>query len=1063
MQAPQPLTLRGLLWGNRNNLDDDNRRVQELWTNNVNATREIDEYNGNHVDDTLPKIVIFRPPQQGTEPAWHAGNQLYLKLDTFDEVNQRMNVDFGPFFDFPIEEQLRPHEHAPPDALVPNEPEDISEVLIAGVTGRNMRRRAYVFREVHYLYNMVIVTKAELMDNLSHLKDESRMWEMNQFTLWHSHVRAAENAYLDPIRRILYRKSSEAVQPRMFTQPNRGRSCPECAEYLAWLHQPILLAMALQRSQIPNVDVQGSWKTGIEEALIGEPYVAAVKTKLIERTKASVWNFHRAFRDEWIALVRQKRISEGPDDDEDNDSDDDDWEETRDFPIPNELAYHWSDVRPVGGQKEMKKKTTFTKIFFDDSDDEEVPTETPGMTDDEQRFVRRRRREIIDRNQQRANKRINEGNALQTEAFEGVANLFGNDWASPKDTLASVMKSQLAVGGQIQSFQTFVGTRVHFRLSLVLSGAFPLPPVPADGYVEVEETFFPAMRASPPELPPEPGVLREPLVRYENGKRGIEKNLFEFMRGEQEKTFRVAAYARVMERERRTGYSRLRETLQMSLNPGFGADRFEIVGVEVPLHNPFVLLESSKSRYKFMTTQADFVAVAVDLGTRQTKVVMGEFKTLIETSKPQKRILNNRTFAQSLSNAALFQMQTGVAVDAVMQIFVTRREGTEVNYATCVSMEKLRANQPTKKQLETVTRNITTDIRLQNKKTGIIVYDEGTFAVFRRGFPKNQNGTTVVALPKIKPHTMFHEDLGQAEVDDLVVPPGGPAGGPLERVVEERSWLVGQTKRPLRVRSHREVFVVIPDNQNQPPPQLPQLPQPQQPQQPQHPQQPLQLPPPQQDDGADGGGGGAGGVVFAAGESSFRVAPQVGFGLDRRRYPRNEPPPDKEARLRLRDAVLAAVENIVTTAPVSNRFRNAVDNAGPQTLAAFRWWRRTLNNMQAFADIRPVHGVVNSGNRMTPQLMSSLPTENDYLAKPEAVLRQLVIRALHRFVDDFVLRTRELVNPANPLTVDGFDKVVMSREFIHNSQRAFWKGEVSDWARVQVVPAARNAVVLALS
>ena len=436
-----------------------------------------------------------------------------------------------------------------------------------------------------------------------------------------------------------------------------------------------------------------------------------------------------------MALVRQ-RISEGPEDDEDNDSDDDDWEETRDFPIPNELAYHWSDLRPVGRQKEMKENHVREDIF-NDSDDEEVPTETPGMTDDERRYVRRRRREIIDRNQQRANKRINEGNALQTEAFERVANLFGNDWTSPKDTLASVMKSQLAVGGQIQSFQTFVGTRVHFRLSLVLSGAFP--PMPADGYVEVEETFRRCERLHQSFRHPNRGCTG-PLVRYENGKFGIEKNLFEFMRGEQELTFRVAAYARVMERERRTGYGRLRETLQMSLNPGFAADRFEIVGVEVPLHNPFVLLESSKSRYKFMTTQADFVAVAVDTATKQTKVVMGEFKTLIETSKPVKRILNNRTFSQSLTNAALFQMQTGVAVDAVMQIFVTRREGKEVNYATCVSMEKLRANQATKTQLETVTRNITTDIRLQNKKKGIIVYDEGTFAVFREVFQRTGTG-----------------------------------------------------------------------------------------------------------------------------------------------------------------------------------------------------------------------------------------------------------------------------------------------------------------------------------
>ena len=86
--------------------------MQELWTKNVNAIEEIDEYNRNHVDDALPKIVIFRPPQQ-TEPAWHVGNQLYLKVDTFDKNNQIMNVDFGPFFDFPIREQWRPQTRAP--------------------------------------------------------------------------------------------------------------------------------------------------------------------------------------------------------------------------------------------------------------------------------------------------------------------------------------------------------------------------------------------------------------------------------------------------------------------------------------------------------------------------------------------------------------------------------------------------------------------------------------------------------------------------------------------------------------------------------------------------------------------------------------------------------------------------------------------------------------------------------------------------------------------------------------------------------------------------------------
>jgi hypothetical protein len=100
---------------------------------------------------------------------------------------------------------------------------------------------------------------------------------------------------------------------------------------------------------------------------------------------------------------------------------------------------------------------------------------------------------------------------------------------------------------------------------------------------------------------------------------------------------------------------------------------------------------------------------------------------------------------------------------------------------------------------------------------------------------------------------------------------------------------------------------------------------------------------------------------------------------------------------------------------------------------------------------------------MTPQLMNRLPDENDFVQKPEQVLKELVVRALHRFVDDFVLKAIELVDPATPRTADGIDKVVLSREFIHNSQRAYWRLNVLNWARVQVVPAARNEIFVALS
>ena len=73
------------------------------------------------------------------------------------------------------------------------------------------------------------------------------------------------------------------------------------------------------------------------------------------------------------------------------------------------------------------------------------------------------------------------------------------------------------------------------------------------------------------------------------------------------------------------------------------------------------------------------------------------------------------------------------------------------------------------------------------------------------------------------------------------------------------------------------------------------------------------------------------------------------------------------------------------------------------------------------------------------------------------------MRALHRYVDDFVLRAIELLNPAAAVTVDGLDKRQLSRQFLHNSQRAYWNLFVLSWARLQVVPVAQNAILLALS
>jgi hypothetical protein len=119
-----------------------------------------------------------------------------------------------------------------------------------------------------------------------------------------------------------------------------------------------------------------------------------------------------------------------------------------------------------------------------------------------------------------------------------------------------------------------------------------------------------------------------------------------------------------------------------------------------------------------------------------------------------------------------------------------------------------------------------------------------------------------------------------------------------------------------------------------------------------------------------------------------------------------------------------------------------------------------------FLPNNPVHTAApnaNSGDRMALDLMNAQPTDDDFQAAPNVVSRGLVIRALQRYVDDIVMRAIDLLHPANANTSDGLDKVMLSRKFMHNSQRAHWALAVLNWARGQVLPAAMNMVILAIT
>lgn len=131
--------------------------------------------------------------------------------------------------------------------------------------------------------------------------------------------------------------------------------------------------------------------------------------------------------------------------------------------------------------------------------------------------------------------------------------------------------------------------------------------------------------------------------------------------------------------------------------------------------------------------------------------------------------------------------------------------------------------------------------------------------------------------------------------------------------------------------------------------------------------------------------------------------------------------------------------------------------------------------MQVFSELPVYRRMVGdgrrvfSGNRMTIDLMNAEPTVEHFLDKPDSVLKQLVIRALHRHVNDAAFKTIDLVgtpeNNPNVHSVGGevLTKREMSRKFIHNSQRAFWNERVSQWGSTVGVPAALNAVTMALT
>ncbi|MFB1020530.1 MAG: hypothetical protein QMC37_09865, partial [Flavobacteriales bacterium] len=179
--------------------------------------------------------------------------------------------------------------------------------------------------------------------------------------------------------------------------------------------------------------------------------------------------------------------------------------------------------------------------------------------------------------------------------------------------------------------------------------------------------------------------------------------------------------------------------------------------------------EGDGEKYKFLTTQADFTALAVD-GNGAPKVIMGEFKTLIERSVPYGRVIDTRSLKQTLCNASLFQMQTGVQVDLIMQVFVSRRESPSVFYASCKSLKDV--TEEAGEIFRHTQKSISTRVKLTNDKTGLIHFDGKYLCAFKNGYPETPDAHPDAQeghrgpLPKLRAITTLDEN---DEVDDGIV------------------------------------------------------------------------------------------------------------------------------------------------------------------------------------------------------------------------------------------------------------------------------------------------------
>lgn len=702
--------------------------AEARWAQNLKT------YSSNRRDDPgAPELVTFRAPE------WN--RQILLRVTKCERSDRApkgeavIEVDWGPYFDF---KKTRAEG-----------PEGAEDVYFGG-GNFNLRYRRYVGVQAHEYFNMVVLARGELLadpargadqDDFSHLAlplaggkiqlNEDRLWENNQFFFWLSYGRKAVRDYLAPVRKKLSR-SGDDVSSALFA---------------VWLHQPLLRRMHLQTQLLaykeellkknallsprgpaeggPTAWSRSRYRAAEEPAYRRDPPALAPGGTLRDfvdlvrrRAEASLWALKHVLPEEaWEYMEVEKGVQEEEEEGAEADAEEAAYPLHVNFPMDRKFIHPWSTKKAFGGQA------------------------TSGLYGG----VAYARRTVP---------RAGGGGAVDfATTAEGVRGFF-EEWRPLNDALAKLMGSDMMTAPQVLTLQSYVGTRVHLRCAFQLVGG-------GDGgalRVGSEEwpavgspaAFFPALSAlAPPRGEEFHGGFYRTVAKNSRGAseelRCVEPSLAALLRGEED----GLALGRYVENMRGGDFDFLLRVLNRGLTEESEshAKEVRVVGAEVPVYNPYCLFEKKHGRYAFFQSQMDLLVAVRRGAAADFHLVAVELKSLMEVQSPRDRVRDKRNVSQVVTNAMLFEMQTGLRVHDAVVLFMTRREVGACSYAAHVKLrdgDGARADEA----LEACFEEVLLGRQFKRAEQGVLHFDGEFLCAHTKGYPKVGPGVGTAVQPK---------------------------------------------------------------------------------------------------------------------------------------------------------------------------------------------------------------------------------------------------------------------------------------------------------------------------